>query len=146
MEAEARASFSLMWRWTRATHAQFSAAELASLRPLPANDAAALCDKAINDRAHLQPGERLEVDDDTETQAVTKWLDEVIPPDACELCLVWDRGTAIRLPRDLFIRRWDDFWYPSSDDLSVLTTDDQWQLEMCHWGSFEISKRATDLE
>ena len=38
---------------------------------------------------------------------------------------------------------------PSSrrfDRFRQTTTDDQWQLEMYHYGSFEISKRAADLE
>jgi hypothetical protein len=53
--------------------------------------------------------------------------------------LLWDRKTAVLVPRRLFIERWDDFWYPSSDDLTVMGIVGTWRIEMYHDGMFDFS-------
>jgi hypothetical protein len=134
-------NFPLLWRWNRDTHARLSPDELESIRPLPEDEAAFLCDEVVKRRDQHEPEECLNVDDKSD-ETVAKWLDRVIPNDANELMLIWDRRTAARVPRVLFVRRWDDFWYPSSDDLSVIGANGGWHLEMHHHGSFEFSNHA----
>lgn len=135
-------NFPLLWRWTRETHAKLPPDELESIRPLVEHEAAALCDQVVRELAQRKPEERLQVGDESDDTAVARWLDNVIPNGANELLLIWDRRTAASVPRALFVRRWDDFWYPSSDDLSVIGTDGRWHLEMRHDGLFEFSNSA----
>src|SRR5688500_13232301 len=125
----ALSNFPLLWRWNRDTHAKLPPDELESIRPLPEDEAAVLCDEVVKRRDQHEPEECLNVDDKSDETAVAKWLDHVIPNDANELMLIWDRRTAARVPRVLFVRRWDDFWYPGSDDLSVIGADGRWHLE-----------------
>ena len=66
----------------------------------------------------------------------------MIPDDANELLLIWDRRIAAGVPRARFVRRWDDFWYPVSDDLSVIATNGRWHLEMDRNGAFEFWNHA----
>jgi hypothetical protein len=126
----------------RGDAALLSPDELESLRPLPEDEAAVLCDEVVKWRDQHEPEARMNVDDKSNEATVAKWLDHVIPNDDNELMLIWDRRTAVRVPRVLFVRRWDDFWYPSSDDLSVIGADGRWHLEMHHHGSFEFWNHA----
>jgi hypothetical protein len=139
----AQSNFPLLWRWNRDTHAKLSHDELESIRPLPEDEAAVLCDEVAKWRDHHnKPQECLNVDEKSDETAIANWLNQMIPNDANELLLIWDHRTAARVPRVLFVRRWNDFWYPSSDDLCVISADGGWHLEMHHHGSFEFSNHA----
>ena len=78
------------------------------------------------------------LDDNSDDLVVGRWLDGTLPADDKDLLLVWDRRTAALVPRGLFISRWDDFWYPSSDDLTIVGVGGSWRLQMSHYGSFEF--------
>lgn len=137
------ADFPLLWRWTRETHAKFSPDELASIRPIRPDRAATICGQVVREPlVPRRPGDRLLVEDATDHQVVTQWLEDRVPGEENDLVLVWDQRTAALVGRRLFIDRWDDFWYPSSDDLGVLGTVGCWRIEMYHYGEFDFSERG----
>lgn len=135
--------FPLLWRWTKETHAKFSPDELAAIRPIHPDRAATVCGQVV--RVPLAPGrpdDRLFVRDETDRHVVGQWLEDRVPGNESNLILIWDPRTAALVARRLFIDRWDDFWYPSSDDLSVLGTLGCWRIEMYHYGTFDYSERG----
>jgi len=101
-------NFPLLWRWNRDTHPKLSLDELELIRPLPEDEAAVLCDEVVKWRDRHEPDERLKVDDTSDETSVATWLDRMIPSEGNELMLIWDRRTAARVQRVLFVRRWDD--------------------------------------
>jgi hypothetical protein len=137
------AGFPLLWRWTQETHAMFKPDELASIRPISSGKARSICQQSA--RMPLppsQPGDRLLVGAGTNRLVVSQWLQDRVPEYEAEVLLLWDQDTGALVARRLFIDRWDDFWYPSSDDLGVLGTVGEWQLEMYHQGMFEFLARG----
>jgi hypothetical protein len=129
----------LLWRWTQETHAKLLPDELASIRPIRPEKAASIFRQAARVPAPLiRPGDRLLVEEDSDFLAVGKWLDDKVPRDESDILVVWDQNTAAVVPRRLLIDRWDDFWYPCSDDLTVLGTTGEWRLQMCHYGIFDF--------
>ena len=135
--------FPLRWRWTHETHAKFSPDDLASIRPIRPDRAASICGQiGRGPLVPSRPEDRLLVVDETDRQVASKWLEDRVPEEESELILVWDRRTAALVGRRLFIDRWDDFWYPSSDDLGVLGTVGCWRIEMYHYGTFDFSERG----
>lgn len=57
-------------------------------------------------------------------EEVRSWISS-LPVDAeCLACVDWARdGLGVEIPFSVFIRYFDDFWYPSSDDVVVLFPD-----------------------
>ncbi|MBN2384654.1 hypothetical protein JXQ70_17405 [bacterium] len=132
--------FSLLWRWTQETHAKFTDDELASIKPIRPGKAAAIYEQIVAIAlAPSRPEDRIVTNDDIDTPVVSKWLEDRIPRGDSDVLLLWNRQTAALVPRRLFIDRWDDFWYPSSDDLSVIGIVGGWRVEMYHHGMFDFS-------
>lgn len=55
-----------------------------------------------------------------------------------QVSVVWDRKTAISLPWEAFVAYWDDFCYPSSDDVFVFPENSQRLLAWSHDAVFEF--------
>jgi hypothetical protein len=53
----------------------------------------------------------------------------------------WDASTAVRTTWDVFTEYWDDFCYPSSDDVEVFPQSGEWLLLYHHWEQFEWGHR-----
>jgi hypothetical protein len=85
-----------------------------------------------------QPGDRLLVKAETDPLVVSQWLKDRVPEYEADILLLWDQDTGALVPRRIFIARWDDFWYPSSDDLGVVGNVGQWRIEMYHHGMFDF--------
>jgi len=50
--------------------------------------------------------------------------------------------TVLAMDWATFIDHWDDFWYPSSDDVRVATTDEQgWIVEISHEEELRVIRR-----
>jgi hypothetical protein len=131
--------FSLLWRWTQEGHAKFAPDELAAIRPICATKACAICDRIVSSVVDPSRAEdRIFANDDTAALVVSKWLDARVPRGESEVLLLWNRETAALVSRRLFIDRWSDFWYPSSDDLSVTGIAGGWRIQMYHHGMFDF--------
>jgi hypothetical protein len=137
------AEFPLLWRWTQTTHATLAPDALASIRPIRPDRAATVCEQVVRvPLVPARPDDRLVVTKQTDRQLVSQWLERRVREEEIDVILVWDQQTAALVGRGLFIDRWDDFWYPSSDDLSVLGADGRWRIEMHHDGTFEFCERG----
>jgi hypothetical protein len=131
--------FPLSWRWTQPSHAVFAAEELASMRAIDsaASDSLRRLLRRRGITRPLQTGvvlhERaLDAANLTDPE-VRRWLADlpVSPAERVWLCYEW--SDALELPWSLFVARWSDFCYPSSDDLVVVPGSGAWVLEYWHY-------------
>jgi hypothetical protein len=138
--------FPLIWRWTRATHALFSASELAGLRPCSLAEAAKIHDdsRSFNLRDGLDErqfrGVRVQ-SADIPTSDGCSWLRAQAPNITEQVTVSWDRDTALRTSWEFFTAHWDDFCYPSSDDVLVLPDSRSWVLRYHHEEIFYFGDR-----
>jgi hypothetical protein len=65
---------------------------------------------------------------------VRKWLYRRGLPCAHDVYLSWSSDTSVRTSWKLLVKYWDDFWYPMSDDLTVIDGDMGWALLLHHEG------------
>ena len=66
-----------------------------------------------------------------------------LPPAPDERVLVlWDARTALVTEWAVFVESWDDFCYPSSDDVSVLPLVDDWVLCYRHYEVMQFRTRS----
>lgn len=64
---------------------------------------------------------------------VKKWLYQRGLPFQKQVYLSWDPTDAMLVPWKLFIKYYDSFFYPSSDDLTVFDQGLEWTLLMMHY-------------
>lgn len=137
-------SSSLAWRWTQASHALFSSEELsqvASLAVPAAKEANLEALRAVSRDGLQSPPtsdlRRLEVPESGDTESIVAWLEALPTGLTGKVVASWSAETALKLPWALFVRRWEDFCYPGSDDIAVFPTSRTWILAYHHEDVFE---------
>jgi hypothetical protein len=140
------AEFPLIWRWTSAAHALFSASELAGLRPCSLIEAARIRDasRSFDLRDGLDPRHFSSVrvqSADVSTLDGCTWLRAQAPDLSEQVTLSWDGETALRTGWEFFTARWDDFCYPMSDDVVVVPDSGSWILRFHHEEIFYFGDR-----
>lgn len=131
------ATFPLSWRWTQASHAKLADEVLSTLRPLPPERAALLCAAAPK---RLGPG-ALRHHATEDVQMTREWLAS-LPQPAGRVVAVWGKDTAVSLPWPVLVTYWNDFCYPSSDDVDVFTESGALLLRWHHDQVFEYGREA----
>lgn len=142
--------FPLRWRWTDKRYSVFSEDQLSRIRPLRSERALGvfqLAQKSFSavpnafdtDERLFEPGDRI----DSESPDVGQWLASRIPADV-PVIVLWDKEHAVLTDSGLFLAQWDDFCYPSSDDVSVLPLDGSWILHFSHEEKFLYARRRLD--
>jgi len=127
-------NFSLSWRWTNSSHAMFSKKLLSELHPLSIKLANQVAD-SIPDDIFID-GVRFNASDE---QLTIHWLKEIkLTPQ--RVTISWDRDTALNLPWSVFCEYWDDFCYPSSDDVNILLGNGKCFLRWHHYEVFEFDE------
>jgi hypothetical protein len=147
-DTQALAQFELRWRWTDRRWAEFSAPELAQIRCLAARRADQINDyleRTLGEWQTASPtaaGEQT-IPTDGDPQAVCDWLDSQWSDRHGAVIVSWDQHMAVAVPWDLFVRRWDDFCYPSSDDVTIAPTTGDWILEYSHYEQMRWTPRPS---
>lgn len=57
-----------------------------------------------------------------------------------EIILLWETGQAFLTNLQTFIDNWDDFYYPSSDDLLIINVKRDWIIYLAHYECFQFGK------
>jgi len=126
--------FPLAWRWTQSTHALLPADVLAQLRPL--SHAEVMQVHKTNSPVRKSGISRSTSDPDPAVARL--WLRRVQPDLAAPVYVSWDEDLAIETTWSIFTEYWDDFCYPSSDDIAVVPVTGGWQLIYHHYEQFEF--------
>lgn len=71
----------------------------------------------------------------------TQWLSSLATP-AERVILVWSPSTALSMPWKVFVSYWNDFCYPSSDDVDVFVEGGPLFLRWHHFEEFEYDADA----
>lgn len=96
--------------------------------------AARLTERDQLDRAQLtdiQSTIACEVDD------ARRWLRELPICPAEKIVVRWGPRVAVQTNWEIFARYWNDFCYPSSDDVEIFLPSGEWILLYHHWELFE---------
>jgi hypothetical protein len=126
-------SFSLQWRFEPPYSENFPVEHIAPL----ASGAAARLHATLSPLEHnfvfapkVRQLEQFEIPDDG--ARVSEWIvSRPINPD--NVLLSWNAETAVQVPWSLLVSNWHDFWYPSSDNLSVVDHSLSFLLLFAHF-------------
>ena len=139
----------LAWRWTNPKFALLPEIILGQMHPIDPNEAALLCTHSLTfaDRDGLSSD--VFTITNLEAEGLSKesgccWF-RARQHNLSELVtLSWNQQTAIQTTWEVFTSYWDDFCYPSSDDVSIWPGSERWALLYHHYHRFEFGmRRAT---
>lgn len=133
--------FPLIWRWTQSSHTVLPADVLSLLTPIE-SDAAELLylrgEDAFSGRAIANAFEHR-----SENSDVTReWLRCLPVPSEERVLLLWSRQMGIALPWQVFVRYWEDFCYPSSDDAFIFVESTGSCVAWYHYEVFRFREGA----
>lgn len=130
--------FVLKWRWTDENYCLLTEGELSRIHPLDAPSAKKVWDKSltfVDKDSEFSPSpelfENVESIDTTDTSTVTSWLTSKMS--SGNIIVSWQPDTAVKTTTDLFVKYWDEFCYPSSDDVSIWPENESWVVHFWHY-------------
>ncbi len=132
--------FPLAWRWTESSHTILPPDVLASMVPLQGEDADRLYGRGEEVFRVAVESRMLHVAKDSEVARA--WLRRLPFSSDGRVFVAWDRATGLSLPWEKFIAYWDDFCYPSSDDVFVFPQAGSGVLAWNHEEVFEFAENA----
>jgi hypothetical protein len=150
----------LAWRWTDPKYAEFPPDILAQIHPLEPKTAALVHDRwsccfrkrgiiseqflfreTCNTEGNLN--DDVSGQDTSSSEKVTAWLRSREPNIALPVTISWQRDCAVRTAWGILTQRWDDFFYPSSDNAFIVPDELNWLLAFDHEGSFDFFEKAS---
>ena len=133
----------LAWRWTDSRYALFPENILAQIEPVDLRRAEDLFRHSLRllGRDELSP-EAFETvvrsRADIPTGAGCAWLRAQQPDLFARVSVSWEKSVAVQTTWEIFSSRWDDFCYPSSDDVVVWPESENWALFYHHEEEFQF--------
>jgi len=136
----ALADFPLIWRWNSRSHDVLPAAALATIRPFTAVAAAAISHEEVRRCGdELKADDLIEIDAASGESAVRERLAALGVAADEAIVVSWSPSLALLTRWETFVRYWDAFCYPSSDDVTVWAPASDWTL--CYWHFEQIHFR-----
>jgi hypothetical protein len=133
--------FRLHWRFSGRQHGAMSDGFLQRIRPLSEAAASRLGPSVAAVSRDAGSFAATFRSDDT-PDVVRNRLRE-LPPAASDIVLVsWDERTAVVTDWDCFVTYWDDFCYPSADDVTVLPLEGDWMVCYRHYEAIQFRPRS----
>ncbi len=142
--------FPLSWRWTNPKFNLLPQEILLKIKPFNEIVSKKIWKRSTEfagDDTSFKPNHLLfEAPDKIETYSkdetdIIEWLSTRIP--TTKIIVSWQPNTAVFTDTEVFIQYWDDFCYPSSDDVSIWPIDEKWILHYWHEERFYYSKRKS---
>jgi len=128
--------FPLAWRWTQPSHAVLPPEVLHRIRPLTRSEAEKVCQVPVSGSASAVCHSA------SDSVDVRSWLRSVQPDLQASIYLSWDTDLGVETTWDIFSEFWDDFCYPSSDDVTIAPVTGDWCLLYHHYEQFDFLRRS----
>jgi hypothetical protein len=136
--------FELAWRWTDPRWAVLPPEVLAEIRSFTAQAAAGFGREATRlcMDAALHASSRIATDAVGEEETVAAWLAALPISPSTWVIVSWHDHLAVQTRWSIFARYWDDFCYPSSDDVGIWSPEAQWALCYHHDEVFHFQSHS----
>jgi len=138
--------FILKWRWTDPKYCLVSENDLKQISPLDEDSSKQIWENSltfVSEETDFSPSNnfftKIEYIDTENNNGVRNWLKKKLPN--CQIVVNWQPDSSVLTNTGVFIEYWDDFCYPSSDDVSIWPEDESWILHYWHEDKFWFGKR-----
>lgn len=132
--------FALSWRWKDTHSPDISAEEKAQIKVLSEGQSKSI-NKAIDyfeRESNLLPAFEptdwmiASSESDSHVERFRNELQQLTQEFNENVFISWNRSTVVYTTKEIFIKFWDDFCYPSSDDVTVISELTNWVLLYNH--------------
>jgi hypothetical protein len=135
----------LAWRWTDSRYALLPESTLAQIEPVDLSKAEYLFRHSLRllGRDCLSPEVFETVTRsraDIPIEAGCAWLRAQQPDLSARIYVSWEASIAVQTTWEIFSGYWDDFCYPSSDDVVVWPESENWALLYHHEQEFQFGR------
>lgn len=132
--------FKYKWRWTEEKYCLMPSNDLSKIYPLNK-----LASEKVWKKSLTFPNGDLEKFEnnpnfintgvpENEEHLIVSWLKEKLG--SCEVVVSWQPDTAVLTQAEIFIKYWEEFCYPSSDDVTIWPENEKWVLQYRHYEQF----------
>lgn len=142
------ADFPMKCRWTDPNYAVLPAAALNQIRPLTPQKAEEISDvflQLIDRKQECLSAALFEAIESTDASGdpnlIRKWLFQSVPSSVGDVIVSWQPSVAVLTTAAVLFEHWDDFCYPSSDDVTVWSMTDEWAALFHHAGMWQFGRR-----
>lgn len=142
--------FILNWRWTDPKYCLMPENDLKQIYPLDEFSSKLIWMKSLtfySDESDFSPSPSNKLFTEIENietenyRGVRNWLQKKLTN--CQIVVNWQPNLSVLTNTEIFIKYWDDFCYPSSDDVSIWPEDESWILHYFHHEEFWFGKRKS---
>lgn len=135
--ADSAYTFELAWRWTNPSHNVLPPEVMAQIVPL--DEVAVPSGLAVRDQLNRAQVIDIRSMSTCDVDEARRWLLELPAVPAEKIVINWGLRSAVQTTWEIFARFWDDFCYPSSDDVEIYPPSGDWILlyhhrELFEWG------------
>ena len=141
--------FELSWRWEKTHNPCISDLEKAQIEPVSEVESKRL--NKVIDYFEIENNLRkgfIETDwisanneNDENINTFRQKLSSIIDTWNDNVIITWNRTTTLKTTKKLFLKYWDDFCYPSSDDVTIISEESNWVMFYRHFGVANIWTR-----
>jgi len=126
--------FKLGWRWDNIHNSGILPEDKIQLKPLSITESKSLY-KVINffqSENNLSNGFQpygwilASSESKDSTERFSNYIQELTRNHDENIFISWNRSTCLYTSKDIFIKYWDDFCYPSSDDITIISELTNW--------------------
>ena len=146
MQSTSLDKFPLKWRWTEKEYCILSDNELKQITPLAPSSAKVVWEKSLTfiDKskdfsANPELFQVISTIDSKDIEKASNWLKKYLVDS--KVIVSWQPDTAVLTNTGLFIRNWDEFCYPASDDVTIYPEDESWVLHYWHEEEFCYARK-----
>ena len=142
-------SFPLKWRWTDSRWNKLPDYALNSIRPLGESKSRELSQHTLTFSNHSgliesQFKNISRTDNSGDSTEIRRWLLDRSSDLNQTVVVSWDNNLAALVSWKVFCEYWDDFCYPSSDDVMIFPLSGEWMLFYSHDEYFMFGRIAAD--
>ena len=117
--------FPLAWRFAARTREGSGSDVMQYIKALSTESARKVAPRALEICRGIEYATLVRADDPSR---VRFFLSDLPVRPQTTIIVSWSNDTAVETTWDVFCRRWNDFCYPGSDDVSIWSPSDRWSL------------------
>ena len=133
-------NFVYKWRWTEEKYCLMPANDLLKIHPLDKSSSKKVWEKSLtfpNGEFEIVSGNTNFINTEipeSEKHTVLSWLEDKLLNG--NIIVSWQPDAAVLTQTNIFIKYWEEFCYPSSDDVTVWPENEKWVLQYRHYEQF----------
>ncbi len=137
--------FVLNWRWEKTHNPNITDSEKEYLQPVTESESKRLNkvidyfenEENLKDKYQQIDWISANSENDQKVEEFRNLLTEIIRSWDEAVIITWNRTTTLRTTKEIFLKYWDDFCYPSSDDVTIISEKTNWIMFYNH---IEVAK------